>query len=57
MTIKEFVEELKKFDQELEVMIADSEWGTESLNGMKEGIIHRWTIKGERYEVKALILS
>ena len=33
MTVKELIEELKKWDENLIVGISDSEWGTEPIGG------------------------
>lgn len=56
MNIKEFIKELEKHDPELEVMVSDSEWGTESLNEIREDTFSRWD-DGKRYEVKCIVLS
>ena len=59
MTLKEFIEKLNAIeDKDAEVMIADSEWGTESLFDIKykkEGYI-TYSNKGYRLPPKSCVI-
>ena len=59
MKLKEFIEQLNKIeDKEAEVMVADSEWGTESLSSIeyKEDYRQPWDDRGNRLPRKSAVV-